>query len=325
MNTLFYYLSYGLLYALSLLPFGVLYAVSDGLCFVVHRVVGYRVKVVRKNLRSSFPEKSDEELRKIEGDFYHWFCDYLVEMVKLLSVSNRTLLRHIEFRGTDVTEQCYDEGQNCAAFLGHYCNWEWLGATGLAYKRHPEAVTGMIYHPLYNRVAELLMRKVRQAKGGTPIPKKTILRAMVNYKREGRPYLFGYVADQSPKWNNIHLWLPFLHHDTPVFTGAERIVTKAKNAVFYVDMERPRRGHYIATFRLMTREPEKMEQYELTRQFFALLEQTVSRQPAFYLWTHNRWKRTHEEFDRKMVIIDGKVMFREAVEKNNNLNNTSKE
>lgn len=112
--------------------------------------------------------------------------------------------------------------------------------------------------------------------------------------------LFGYIADQSPKWENIHLWIPFLHHDTPVFTGAERIIRKMNNAVFYVDMERPRRGHYVCTFRLITREPAQWEEHELTRRFFVMLEESIRREPACYLWSHDRWKRTHEEYDRRV-------------------------
>ena len=112
--------------------------------------------------------------------------------------------------------------------------------------------------------------------------------------------LFGYIADQGPKWENIHLWLDFLHHDTPVFTGAERIIRKMNNAVFYVDMKRLRRGQYVCTFRLLTREPDKCEEHALTRRFFTLLEESIRRDPTCYLWSHDRRKRTHEEYDRRV-------------------------
>ena len=120
--------------------------------------------------------------------------------------------------------------------------------------------------------------------------------------------IFGYISDQDPKWQNIHLWLPFLHHDTPVFTGAERIMRKMNNAIFYVDMSRPRRGYYTMTYRLITKEPQKLAEHEVTRRFFAMLEETIRREPAYWLWTHNRWKRSHEEFDRRFKIVNGKVV-----------------
>jgi KDO2-lipid IV(A) lauroyltransferase len=222
--------------------------------------------------------------------------------------------RHIEFRGLEQVEQCFDEGQPCAAILGHYCNWELLSSVAIGMKRwgvadpcgkkQPEpqssrAVMGLVYHPLYSHAADQLFLDLRQSLGGTCIPKQDILRWLVTLKRDNRMSLFGYIADQAPKWENIHLWLPFLNHETPVFTGAERIIRKMQNAVFYVDMERPRRGRYVCTFRLISREPHLMPEHEVTRRFFQMLEESMRRDPRFYLWSHNRWKRTREEFIRR--------------------------
>ena len=311
MKQLSYRLLYGLTYAISLLPFWLLYLISDGFFLLIYYLVRYRRKVVWKNLSSSFPEKSEAELRQISRQFYHWLCDYFVETVKLLSISNERLLRRIEFRGVEELEKCFDQGQDCAAILGHYCNWEWLSATGLAFKRHPEAMTGLIYHPLYNDAFDRLFIDIRKAHGGDCIPKQDILRHLVTLKRDNRRSLFGYISDQAPRWHNIHLWLPFLNHDTPVFTGGERVMRKMDNAVFYVEMERPRRGQYICTFKLVSPHAFQEPDDEITRRFFQMLEETIRRAPSYYLWTHNRWKRTHEEFDRQYVMINGKAIPRE--------------
>lgn len=308
MKKLSYGLLYGAAYLLSLLPFWVLYGLSDCICFLMFRVVRYRRRVVWKNLKASFPEKTDEELRHIERDFYHWLCDYIVETLKLLSISDENLLKRMEFRGIEELEKCYDRGQNCAAILGHYCNWEWLSATGLAFHRYPQAVMGLIYHPLYNDAFDRLFIAIRSAHGGDCIPKKDVLRHLVKCKQEGKPYLFGYISDQAPRWMNIHLWIKFLNQDTSVFTGGERIMRKANDAVFYVEMERPRRGYYTCTFRKITDNIKTLPENEVTRRFFVLLEETIRRNPAFYLWTHNRWKRTKEEFDRVYNLVDGRTV-----------------
>lgn len=311
MKRLTYYLLYGLVYSLSLLPFWLLYLLSDGLYLLIYYIARYRRKIVWKNLSSSFPEKSATELKRIEQQFYHWFCDYIFETFKLLSISDKAVLRHIEFRGTEEMEKCFDKGQDCGAILGHYCNWEWLSATGLAFSHYPDAVMGLIYHPLYNENFDRLFIDIRSAHGGQCIPKKDILRHLVGCKRDGRHYLFGYISDQLPKWENMHLWIDFLNHDTPVFTGAERIMRKVNDAVFYVDMERPRRGKYICTFRLITAEAAKEQEFDITRRFYELLEENIRRQPALYLWTHNRWKRSREEFNLKYDVIDGKIIRKE--------------
>lgn len=298
MNKLLYSTVYALFYLLSLLPWRIIYALADTAYALIYLLVGYRKKVVGKNLEASFPDKTQEERKQIERRFYHWLCDYFLETIKLLSMSREDMLRHIEFRGVEEMEECFDQGQSCAAILGHYCNWEYLSATALAWQRHPDAVAGLIYHPLESKVFDQLFIDMRSQMGGVCIPKKDILRYLLTYKRENRMSLFGYISDQAPKWENIHLWLTFLNQDTAVFTGGERIMRKMNNAVFYVDMERPRRGKYICTFRLITKDPNAVEEYGITRRFFEMLEETIRRQPEFYLWTHNRWKRTREEFFR---------------------------
>lgn len=301
---------YAFFYAISLLPFRALYCLADFEYLVLYRIIRYRRGIVRENLTSSFPEKSPEEIVRIEKKFYRWFCDYFFEAVKLLSISDRELRRRFTVRGSEEVERCFREGQNVAAILGHYCNWEWLSCVGIALP--PERMMGLIYHPLRNRAFDALFRRIRSHEAnGIVIPKKDILRYLADYRRRGIMSIFGYISDQGPKWENIHLWLPFLNHpETPVFTGGERIMRKMNDAVFYVEMSRPRRGYYTATYKLITREPNSLAEHEITRRFFHMLEDTIRRDPPYYLWSHNRWKRTREEFDRLFRIENGKVIPR---------------
>lgn len=308
MKEFLYNIIYGIFYLVSKLPYRALYVISDIANLVLYHIVRYRRDIVRRNITSAFPEKSLEECISIERGFYKWFCDYFVETVKLMSVSRQELLSRIEFRGIDKIEECFDRGQTCAGILGHYGNWELLSATGLVIKKHPEAVIGLIYHPLRSQLFDRLFINIRQSMGGVCVPKKDILRYLVSFRSQNLMNLFGYIADQAPRYRNIHLWLPFLNHDTPVFTGAERIMRKMNNAVFYIDVERPERGKYIYTFKLMTDKPGEMPEFEITKKFFVMLEQTIRREPRFYLWSHNRWKRTREEFDKEFKIENGHVV-----------------
>lgn len=308
MKEFLYNIIYGIFYLVSKLPYRALYVISDIANLVLYHIVRYRRDIVRRNITSAFTEKSLEECISIERGFYKWFCDYFVETVKLMSVSRQELLSRIEFRGIDKIEECFDRGQTCAGILGHYGNWELLSATGLVIKKHPEAVIGLIYHPLRSQLFDRLFINMRQSMGGVCVPKKDILRYLVSFRSQNLMNLFGYIADQAPRYRNIHLWLPFLNHDTPVFTGAERIMRKMNNAVFYIDVERPERGKYIYTFKLMTDKPGEMPEFEITKKFFVMLEQTIRREPRFYLWSHNRWKRTREEFDKEFKIENGHVV-----------------
>lgn len=302
---------YFLFYALSLLPFRILYGMSDIGYVLLFYIIRYRRGVVHRNLVTSFPEKSPEEIGVIERKFYRWFCDYFLEAIKLLSISEKELRRRFTIINSEEVEQCFKEGQDVAAILGHYCNWEWLSCVGMNLPHGREI--GLIYHPLRNKTFDYLFRQLRShEKHSRVIPKKDILRYVIGRKKEGVRNICGYISDQGPKWTNIHLWLPFLNHEnTPVFTGGERIMRKMNNAVFYVEMSRPKRGYYIATYKLITRTPNDLPDDDITRRFFLMLEETIRREPAYYLWSHNRWKRTKEEFDRRFAVVNGKVVEKE--------------
>ncbi|MDD6553268.1 MAG: lysophospholipid acyltransferase family protein [Prevotellaceae bacterium] len=299
---------YYFFYLISLLPLRVLYLLADIECFFVKDVIRYRRGIVRRNLVSSFPEKDLREIKVIEKRFYHWFCDYFFETIKLLSISEEELRRRFTIVNNDLVADSLTKGQNVAAILGHYCNWEWLSCVGI--ELPDNCVTGMIYHPLRNKAFDDLFRRIRsRERHAVAIPKKDILRYLIDYRRRGIPNIFGYISDQGPKWENIHLWLPFLNHpETPVFTGGEKIMRKMHNKVVYVEMSRPHRGYYTCTYRLLADDAVTLPENEITRRFFRHLEATIRREPAYYLWTHNRWKRTKEEFDRRFTIVHGKVV-----------------
>ena len=293
-------------YLLSLLPFRVHYMLSDLLYLAVYRLLGYRRRVVRSNLKSSFPEKTPGELRQIERCFYHSLCDYFVETVKMASMTEKQMRRHIVFHHTELIDESVEAGQSVALFLGHVFNWEWVVSMPLWLK--PEANCGQLYHALENPTIDRLFLRLRQRWGAVCIALTDILRKTIEYKRQGKVSVIGYIGDQVPHWNNIHHWCQFLNHDTPVMTGAERIARKNRQALIYLDIRRLRRGYYECDFRLITRHPEQMAEYEPTDMYYQMLEETIRRQPELWLWSHNRWKRTREEFNRRFKVVGGKVI-----------------
>jgi KDO2-lipid IV(A) lauroyltransferase len=303
-----YYLVTVVWYLLSLLPFWMHYLLSDLLYVILYRIIGYRKKVVRSNLATSFPEKGEAELRKIERGFYHFFGDYIAESVKLMTISRKNLKKRMVFKGADAINEVIESGQSCAVYLGHYCNWEWI--TSMPLWVTPKAQCGQIYHPIENKDFDRLFLRLRQRLGALCIPMQDTLRKMLEFRKVGQPVIIGYISDQKPHWVNIHHWIDFLHHDTPVLTGTERIVRKLNHAVFYADVRRIRRGYYEMTIVPITREPQKMGDYELTDRYYQLLEESIQRAPEFWLWSHNRWSRTREEFNERFEVVDGKVIAR---------------
>lgn len=286
-------------YLLSLLPLRVLYLVSDLLYFPLYHVVRYRRKIVRANLAGSFPEKDPEEIARIEKRFYHFFCDCAVETVKLFSMPKREVMRRMTFSGADdMAADLKETGKNFGfIYLGHYCNWEWIASLACWY---PEGIhSSQIYHPLYNKVFDKLFLRMRNRFGGECIPMKETLRRIITLKRQKQPTMVGFIADQAPKWNSMHHWTTFLRRDTSFFIGTEQIAKQVGAVVYFADVRRVRRGYYHCDLRRMTVSPEDYPDYSLTDRYSTLLEEMIRRDPACWLWSHNRWKRTKEEWERR--------------------------
>lgn len=294
MKNLTYYLSFALWFIISLLPLWVFYRLSDGLYYLVYHVVRYRRRVVYANLRSSFPEKSEAEIERIAKDFYSFFCDYIVETLKLFSMGEKNIRKRMKFEGLDQVKEDFANGRSVSVYLGHYCNWEWISSLGL----HLDEQCGQIYHPLENATLDRLFLYMRGRFKAQSIKMDDTFLTILKWKKEGRKNIVGYIADQVPGYNNIHYWADFLHHDTPVFTGAERISKIMDTAVYYIDVERPRRGYYVARFIKIADSLNEHPVFFATEQYFRLLEQNIQRAPQYWLWSHKRWKRTREEFNR---------------------------
>lgn len=294
MKNLTYYLSFALWFIISLLPLWVFYRLSDGLYYLVYHVVRYRRRVVYANLRSSFPEKSEAEIERIAKDFYSFFCDYIVETLKLFSIGEKNMRKRMKFEGLDQVKEDFANGRSVSLYLGHYCNWEWISSLGL----HLDEQCGQIYHPLENATVDRLFLYMRGRFKAQSIKMDDTFLTILKWKKEGRKNIVGYIADQVPGYNNIHYWADFLHHDTPVFTGGERISKIMDTTVYYLNVERPRRGYYVARFIKIADSLNEHPVFFATEQYFRLLEKNIQRAPQYWLWSHKRWKRTREEFNR---------------------------
>ena len=311
LNNIAFWLLYGTWYALSLLPLWLHYFFSDILFVIMYCIIGYRRKVVWRNLCNAYPEKTEQERKRLMRGFYRHLCDLIAETVKYTSMSHKSIMRHMTFKGSEQVGEILNSGQSIALLMGHYGNWEWV--TSFALWLPPverKVILAQLYHPLENKVFDRLVLKMRNRMGPVCVPKNDGLRWVIGNKQEGIVTMLGYINDQVPKWQNIHHWLTFLNQETPVFTGVERITRQQRQAVIYLDVKCPRRGYYECEFQVITRDPSTMGQYELTDTFFNRFEQTINRAPQYWLWSHNRWKRTREEFDRRFKVVRGRVVER---------------
>jgi KDO2-lipid IV(A) lauroyltransferase len=282
---------YALLYAWvklhAMLPMRILYVLSDVLYGIVYRIAGYRIKVVRRNMKAAFPDKTAAELRRMEKDFYRHFADYTVETIKLAHISLEEVQQRACLQNPELINRLTDEGHTCIVLLmAHYGNWEWFSAS--ADRLHGNVY--QIYRPLSNKAFDRLFLHLRTRFGSYNIKKNDTLRRMISLKQAKTPSIVIFLADQTPSKANLHYWTTFLRQDTPMLTGPERIARKLDLPVVFVHTERVKRGYYAVRFELITKTPAELPENRITEEYARRAEQCILQAPAYWLWTHKRWK-----------------------------------
>lgn len=271
--------------AVAIWPYWVLHAFSSVLYPIVYYVARYRRAVTRRNLQNAFPEKPVKEIVEIEKAFYRHFCDYVVETLKLMHISDKQMRCHMRFTNPELIEQLRADGRPIFLYLGHQCNWEYV--ISITMWTHPDFQAVQIYHPLKNKSMDKVMYHLRSRFNSVGVPQRQTLRAVLTMIREGKQPLLGLIADQRPPRKPEPEWMEFLHQDTPIITGGEVMGRKLDAHFVYGSMRCVRRGYYELTFQPI--EPVEGEEYGYSKQYMRMLEKDIIAQPHMWLWTHNRW------------------------------------
>ena len=294
-SKLIYWLVYGGMWLYSALPFRILYMLSDFNYLLMYHVGRYRRKVVRENLEKSFPEKTEAERLQIERKFYRYLSDYMLEDLKLLHMSAEDLCQRMIYKNTEQYLELTEKYGGIIVMIPHYANYEWLIGMGSVMK--PGDVPVQVYKPLKDKYLNELFKQIRSRFGGYNIPKHSTAREIIKLKREGKNMVVGLITDQWPSGDRY--WTTFMGQETAFLNGAERIAKMMNFPVFYCELTKTRRGYCEAEFKLMTEAPKETVEGEITDMFAHELEQTIRRGPAYWLWSHKRWKFTKKECEQK--------------------------
>lgn len=282
-----YGLCYALLWVLSLLPFRILYWLSDSVYGLLYCGLQYRVRIVRKNLGLAFPEKSEEERHAIERKFYRHLCDVIVETIKVMHFSDRQVAQRIRFRHVEIMNEWLRQGHPVMVFLGHYGNWEWVQQIGNLLD--DDFTAGVLFRPQKSAVFNRLMMDIRNRWRLLKIAQKDAVRKIFQFKQEGKPFTIGFISDQRPNSPVLDNWTTFLGQETAYVAGAETMGAKVNAKYVFFDISKPRRGHYEVDIIPVTPSPIPGEHNPHTIHFLQLLEASIRKQPELWLWSHNRW------------------------------------
>jgi len=275
----------------SRLPLRVLYALSDFFFVVSFHLVKYRRKLVWKNLKNSFPGKSEVELRKVEKTFYKNLCDYGVEMIKLLTISQQELGRRVKFVNPEVSNNYINKGQSLLNLASHTFNWEWLLAAG---SFTLPGQMDFVYQPVNSKFFDRFSYLCRTRFGAYGIERGSVAREIV--KRKAIVRNIAIVGDQYPGWGQDNRYAAtFLHQPTVFFSGPNQLAQLTQYPVLYYAMRKVKRGYYETKIIELALPPYEKNKTDVVKSYIRELEKVIDNDPAGWLWSHNRWKTRHLE------------------------------
>ena len=264
-----------------------LYLVSDVLYLIVGKLIKYRKPLITKNLKNSFPEKSENEIKTIQRYFYKHFLDLIVESLKGFTISKKEINRKIKLKNPDLLNVMAQKSQNIILIGGHYNNWE-MSAQKMPLECEHELFA--IYKPLSNKFFDKKMKDSREKFGLRMISMKETKNYFQKNNDKPRAIIFG--SDQSPSSTKNAHWLNFLNQESGFLFGAEKYAKEFNWPVVYVSIQKIQRGTYEVSFQLITDKPNEEPNGKIIQDFANLLEIDINRNPPYWLWTHNRWKKS---------------------------------
>ena len=291
MNALIYYLSFPLLWIISRLPFAVFYLLSDVVCFILYRLIGYRKSVVKGNLKIAFPDLAPTELLRIEKKFYTHLCDLFLEIIKSMGMRKEEMLERFQVKNIEVLKTFEEQNRSIFLVCGHYASWEWMMSLGYHIKHKGYG----IYRPISNPYFDALIKRIRSRHDAYMIPQKESVSIIKNKETSGELGIYGFASDQSPRPKPLTYWRSFLGVHVPVYSGAERLAIELDVPVVFAKIKRVKRGYYELEFKTLTDQPKSLKKNEITDLFTEWLEAQIKEDPSQYFWTHKRFKYAKKE------------------------------
>lgn len=286
MKLVLYLITYPILWLISILPFRLLYLLSDGVYFLLYHIIGYRKKTVRENLALALQHLSKEERLKIEKKSFRHLCDMFLEMIKTMNISQKEMDKRFQYTNLEMYQNLEKKGKSIALLCAHYASYEWV----ISMNKYITFEGFAIYKKISNPYFDTLVKNIRSKFKAYLITTKETIKVIEQNHKKKRLCVYGFASDQSPKASNAHHWGTFMGVTVPIHTGAEMLAKRFDMNVIFLRVKRVKRGYYQATFEVMSEDVRSIPDYEISDAFIRKVEKQILEAPEFYFWTHKRYK-----------------------------------
>ncbi|HUO84711.1 MAG TPA: lysophospholipid acyltransferase family protein [Thermoanaerobaculia bacterium] len=260
---------------------------GEALGSFLFRLVGRRTRLAVRNFRLAFPDRSEEEARRVVRDCWRHFLGETLVYLRTLDQTPEELLARAELRGRERVEEWIRRGRGIIVYTPHFGSWEAAAAMLSTF----DIRFSVVARPLDNRLLHEELYRGRSRAGIEIVPRRAAGRAMMRALSEGQGVVV--LPDQAVKPREGIL-VPFLGRlawTTPaparlalrfnapligVFcipTGDETLRIELADPIFPDELP-----------------PEQRNLESITRLINDRISERIRAHPHLWLWMHDRWK-----------------------------------
>jgi KDO2-lipid IV(A) lauroyltransferase len=298
MQAVAFYIAYPIIWSIARLPFPVIYFISDCVYVLLYYIIGYRREVIFSNIKRAFPDLENQEIKTLSKKSTRHFCDMFVEMIKSTGITRKEVQKRFVCDNMEEINAFAKAGQPLVCMIGHQGSYEWT----MALDDYTDFTTYAVYKPIKNKYFDRYIKNVRSKFGSVLIPMRKAYQIIQESQKNKEVGLYALIADQAPKAASAQFFTQFFNQTTPVFMGGERMAQQYGMPVYFLRVEKIKRGFYRAHFDKITPDASKEPKWMVTDSFFQKLEQQIRLQPEYYLWSHKRWKTAPNDVKRAVEL-----------------------
>ncbi|MFH1824689.1 MAG: lysophospholipid acyltransferase family protein [Candidatus Firestonebacteria bacterium] len=267
------------------LPFKISVSIGGFLGNLIYGLDRKHRKIAFNNLKESFKEKNNQEIKDIVKGLYRNIGKSFIEFIFLPRLNKEKLLKLIKIEGKENLEKAISKGKGVIVIVSHFGNWELVGSTCSLF-----GPSSAVAFPQSNKLTDKLINKYRKSTGLKILYTGGAIKELI--KSLKRKEIIGLLSDQDAGGEGVFVEFfgrPASTHRGPVVLALK---TEAPVVLTFLIREKNNTHRLVIEKELdlvKTGNLEKDVKINTTK-WVKILEDYVRKYPEQWFWVHRRWK-----------------------------------
>ena len=240
-------------------------------------------KLIERNIQKALPNLDLKSIKRITHDMWSNYGRILSEYMFMKQFRSSTLKNNLIIEGQEILDEIKKKNEPVIFISGHFSNFELMAM----HIERSGINLAAIYRPLNNKFLNFVMERIR---------KKHICKNQIKKGISGTKHLLSFYKNGS----SIALMIDqrvsegvksnFFNNEALTTTIPAQFIKKFKCKVVPIYIERVKNVNFKLTIYKPLEYLESDSIESITLHLNSLLEKMILKNPAQWIWSHNRWK-----------------------------------